>query len=299
LLLTGLHWPAKKGGVPMFVKYLDESKGVPAQDVITDIMPLKNNAPERLDFPTQKPVALLERIIKASSDEGDTVLDPFCGCGTTVAAAQALNRRWIGIDITHLAVGLIKARLRDSYGERVVASYETFGEPESLYDAASLAADDRYQFQYWALGLVGARPTPAEQKKGADKGIDGRLFFHDEGAGGKTKQVVLSVKSGKVEVSHVRDLRGVVDREKAHVGALITLNDPTQPMRVEAASAGFYVSPWGTKHPRIQLLTVAELLDAGGIDLPPSRDMRTFKKAPKAKGSSGAGPLLPFAHDGD
>jgi hypothetical protein len=145
-----------------------------------------------------------------------------------------------------------------------------------------LAAEDPYQFQLWALGLVKARP--GDEKKGADKGIDGRLYFHDEAGGAQTKQVIFSVKAGQnLNVSHVRDLRGVLDREEAQIGALISMEEPTQPMRAEAASAGFYDSPWGTKHPRIQLLTVEELLGGKKVDMPPTRDERTFKKAPKAK----------------
>ena len=138
------------------------------------------------------------------------------------------------------------------------------GEPTTADDAEQLAADDPYQFQWWALGLIGARPS--EGKKGADKGIDGRLFFFDEG-GSKPKQAIVSVKAGKVQVSHVRDLRGVLDREKAQIGVLISFHEPTQPMRTEAASAGFYQSPWGN-HPRMQLFTVAELLAGKKLDMP-------------------------------
>ena len=158
------------------------------------------------------------------------------------------------------------------------------GEPVSVADAAALAAEDPYQFQWWALGLVNARPV--EHKKGADRGIDGRIFFHDEAESGKTKQIIISVKAGKTGPAHVRDLRGVVDREKAAIGLLITMEDPTAPMRKEAASAGFYDSPWGTKHPHIQILTVGELLEGKTLDAPPSRDIRTFKKAPRASRKS-------------
>lgn len=214
---------------------------------------------ERLGYPTQKPEALLERIILASSNPGDLVLDPFCGCGTTIAAAEKLGRRWIGIDLTYLAISLIKSRLT-ALGS---SDYTVIGEPTTADDAAQLAQDDPYQFQWWALGLIGARP--AEGKKGADKGIDGRLFFFDGDA--KPKQVIVSVKAGGVQVSHVRDLRGVLDREQAQIGVLISFNDPTQPMRQEAASAEFYASPWG-QHPRIQLLTIAELLAGKRIDMP-------------------------------
>jgi len=267
----------------MLKRYLDEQAGVTVGDVWTDISQLRSSTTERLGYPTQKPEPLLERIIKASSNEGDLVLDPFCGCGTTVAVAQRLGRRWIGIDITHLAIGLMRHRLRDAFGDEV--QYEVIGEPVSLPDAQALAESDPWQFQWWALDLVDARP--AEQKKGADKGIDGRLYFHDE-AKGKTKQVILSVKAGSTNVTHLRDLRGVVDREDAEIGVLITMQEPTQPMRREAASAGFYHSPsWNTDHPRLQILTVAELLDGRGIDMPPLRQVSTtFRRAPRARGRS-------------
>jgi SAM-dependent methyltransferase len=243
---------------------------------------ISSQSAERLGYPTQKPEALLERIISASSNEGDLVLDPFCGCGTTIAVAQRLNRQWIGIDITHLAITLMKHRLRDAFGEEIAKTYQTIGEPTSLPDAETLAAEDPYQFQWWALGLVGARPV--EQKKGSDKGIDGRLYFHDEVEGGKTKQVILSVKAGNTNVAHLRDLRGVVEREQAEIGVLITMQEPTQPMRAEAAGAGFYHSPgWNKDYPKLQILTVAELLEGKGIDMPPLGQVnRTFKKAPSA-----------------
>ena len=155
------------------------------------------------------------------------------------------------------------------------------GEPVDLAGARALAAEDPYQFQWWALGLVGARPV--EQKKGADKGIDGRLFFHDDAESQKTKQIVLSVKSGSVQVAHVRDLRGVVEREKAAIGVAHLPGGTHAEHESRSRRAGFYESPWETKHPRIQILTIEELLAGGKIDFPPSRDLRTFKKAPKAK----------------
>jgi len=283
-----------KSGWPTAKRYLDEMPGHSIGDVWVDIPEINSQARERLGYPTQKPEALLERIIKASSNKGDIVLDPFCGCGTTIAVAQRLKRRWIGIDITHLAIGLMKHRLRDAFGERLV--YRTIGEPTSLPDAATLAADDPYQFQWWALGQVGARPV--EQKKGSDKGIDGRLYFHDEGEGGKTKQVILSVKAGHTSVAHVRDLRGVLDREGAEIGVLITMQEATRPMRTEAAGAGFYASPWGTRHPRLQIMTVAELLGGKAIDMPPIRQVtKTFKKAPRAKGKEAKPAPLPFGQE--
>src|ERR1039458_3415639 len=230
----------------------EESEGVRMDDVwdIGRVPPIKQL------FPTQKPEPLLDRIIQASSNPGDVVLDPFCGCGTAVVSAPRLERQWIGIDITHLAVNLIKHRLVDLYGADL--AMEVIGEPTDIAGAEQLASDDPYQFQWWALGLVGARPV--EQKKGADKGIDGRLFFHDD-QGGKTKQVILSVKAGGVHRNHIHELRGVVEREQAAIGVLLSMEPPTRPMREEAAEGGFYEAPWGQKYPRLQMLTVAELLD--------------------------------------
>ena len=291
----------KAGGWPRLIRYEDEAKGRALGDFWEDIPPINMRAAERLGYPTQKPEALLERIIAASSNEGDLVLDPFCGCGTTVAVAQRLNRRWIGIDITHLAITLIKSRLHDAYGPPITTAYKVIGEPVSLPDAYALAHEkDRYQFQYWALGLVGARPLQSEQKKGADKGIDGRLYFHDDVESGATKQVVFSVKSGFLKADDIRALGHVVERENAQIGVLISMEQPSAKMRADAASAGVYSSPWGTKHPRLQILTVADLLNGRGVDMPPSLDHRTFKKAPKAKKGSDTTPLgLGFGEGGD
>lgn len=278
---AGLIIQPNPGAVPRLKRYLDEQRGKPLGDVWTDIPPINSQAKERLGYPTQKPEALLERIIKASSNEGDVVLDPFCGCGTAIAVAQRLSRKWIGIDITHLAITLMKNRLETAFGEDILKHYRVVGEPVSVPDARTLAANDPYQFQYWALGLVGARPI--EQKKGADKGIDGRIYFHDESESGKTKQIVISVKAGHTGVAHVRDLRGVIERENAEIGVLICMEDVTQPMRTEAAGAGFYTSPWG-RHPKLQILTIAELLAGKRINCPPLRQTSvTFKSAPKAR----------------
>jgi len=265
-------------------RYLDESRGNPVEDIWTDIPPINSRSAERLGYPTQKPVALLERIISASSNPGDLVLDPFCGCGTTIAAAQKHNRPWIGIDITYLAITLIKTRLNDSFGES--ATFEVLGEPVSVPDAERLAESDPYQFQWWALGLVGARPV--EQKKGADKGIDGRIIFQGNKPG-IFESVILSVKAGNTGVAHVRDLKGVLDREKAAIGVLISMQEPTSPMKTEAVTAGFYESAtWGRKYPKVQLLTVAELLAGKKIEMPPIRQVgATFKKAPKVTKPSG------------
>lgn len=273
-----LHFPLKPDGALRLKMYLDESPGVRLQNLWDDIPPIGAQAAERLGYPTQKPEALLERIIGTSSNRGDLVLDPFCGCGTTVAAAQKLDRRWIGIDITHLAITLMKERLKDSFGEAV--PFKVIGEPVSVPDAQALAESDPYQFQYWALGLVNARPV--EQKKGADKGIDGKIVFQGD-ASGQFENVIISVKSGNITANHVRDLRGVLDREKAAIGVLISMEGPTKPMHTEAVTAGFFESKtWGRKYPKLQLLTIEDLLSGKKIDMPPIKQVAaTFKKAEK------------------
>jgi DNA modification methylase len=280
-----IHWPKKANGMPRLRQYEDDMQGVPLQDVWTDIRPLHNLAAERLHFQTQKPEALLARIIASSSKTGDHVLDPFCGCGTAIAAAQKMSRRWTGIDITHLAITLIKNRLRDGFGREIEKTFKVIGEPVSLPDAEDLATQDRYQFQWWALGLVGARPAPKDEKKGKDKGIDGRLYFVDDMKAGKANQVVFSVKSGAPKLGEVRDLGRVIEREKAAIGVFITLQEPTRDMRTEAASCGFYETPFGRqKYPRLQILTIKDLLDGKTIDMPWQQvTSTTFKRAPKAK----------------
>ena len=242
-----------------------------------DVWNIGRVPPVKQLYPTQKPLPLLERIIEAGSDQGQVVLDPFCGCGTAIIAAHGMERKWLGIDITHLAVGLIKHRLEGAFPGKV--EYEVLGEPVSLPDATQLAAEDRYQFEAWALGIVGARIN--EKKKGADKGIDGRLFFHDEKDATATKQIILSVKSGKIPATHVRELRGVIERENAAIGVLLTLEKPTKPMLREAADAGFYNSPWGSSHPRLQIFTIKELLEERRIDYPRTNANVTHKKADK------------------
>ncbi|HEY0796545.1 MAG TPA: DNA methyltransferase, partial [Acidisarcina sp.] len=226
-----------------------------------------------------------------SSNEGDLVLDPFCGCGTTVQVAQRLNRRWIGIDITHLAIGLIKKRLSDTYGPEIRGTYNIIGEPNDYAGAAKLAEDDKYQFQWWALGQVGARPT--DQKKGADRGIDGRLYFHDDTTG-KSKQIIFSVKAGGVTSAQVRDLRGVIEREKAEIGIFLTFNEPTRDMKREAAEAGLYKSVDGTTWPRIQIFTIQQILDGKQPEYPLHRTDATFKKAPRSRPDAATNLTLPL-----
>lgn len=279
-----IHYPKK--GMPRLKRYESEHEGTVIQDIWTDISKIHNQSAELLGYPTQKPVALLERIIKASSNPGDLVLDPFCGCGTTIDAAEKLGRQWIGIDITQLATSLIKNRLRDTYKDKV--EIITVGEPTTPNEASALAEQDKFQFQWWALGLVGARPV--EQKKGADHGIDGKILFRDDPQAAKPEQIVIQVKGGKTGVKDVRDLRGVIDREKAAIGVLISLQPPTGPMEAEAASVGFYEHKLTRqKYPRLQLRTVKELMEGKGIERPSEAaavDM-TFKKAPESKKKHG------------
>jgi site-specific DNA-methyltransferase (adenine-specific) len=279
---AGIVVQPRPGAVPRLKRYLDEQRGKPLSDVWTDIPPLNSQAAERLGYPTQKPLALLERIISASSNPGDVILDPFCGCGTAIDAAQRLGRRWIGIDVTHLAISIIKSRLATTYPGLV---YDVRGEPTDLAGAHALAAEDRYQFQWWALSLVRARPLGQEAgtkrgKKGADRGIDGLIPFIDE-AGGAVKRAVVQVKSGGVSSAVVRDLRGVVEREGAPIGVLVTLEPPTRDMCAEAAAAGVYRSPgWQRAYPKLQILTVEALLRGAAVAMPPPA--LVHKAAPRA-----------------
>ena len=280
-----IHWPKKEGGQPRFKHYLKDAPGEITGDNWNDIPPIAARSQERLGYPTQKPRALLERIIKASSNPGDLVLDPFCGCGTAIDAAHHLGRRWAGIDITHLSVALMKYRLRDRYDLRPGRDYEVIGEPTTLSGAQQLASDDRYQFQWWALSLVSAKPLGAPKdsrsgKKGADRGIDGVINFL--GDGGKAERALIQVKSGGVNSADIRDLRGTLEREKAAIAAFITLESPSKPMQTEALAAGFYeTEAWGN-FPRLQLLTVEDLL-SGDQQLEMPREYGTFRRAPRAK----------------
>jgi site-specific DNA-methyltransferase (adenine-specific) len=323
---------------PIYERYIRETDGPATADIWSyqpytdgtvfgadggideDIRWLSPQDTERLGYPTQKPVGLLERIIKASSNPGDLVLDPFCGCGTTIDAAEKLGRHWIGIDITQLAVTLIKNRLLSTYGSQMKfvsgpaqgragsplpaedsgtselrdgvqgtahpteSVVRIIGEPTTPNEAYVLAEQDKFQFQWWALGLVGARPV--EQKKGADHGIDGKILFRDDPRTAKPEQIIIQVKGGKTGVKDVRDLRGVLEREKAGMGLLISLQPPTKDMVAEAVSAGFYEHRMNQqRYPRLQLRTVKELMEGKGIERPSTVAAldETFKKAPKAK----------------
>jgi adenine specific DNA methylase Mod len=290
LINAGLVVQTSPGAVPQRKLYLDQGKGVPVQSLWDDLPALHATSSERLGYPTQKPVALLERIVLASSDEGDVVLDPFCGCGTAVYAAQKLKRGWIGIDITHLAVTLIEKRLRDAF-PGVVFTVE--GTPKDLDGARNLALRDKYQFQWWACSLVNAQPYQGK-KKGADGGIDGLIFFQDDK--GAAKKIVVSVKGGDhVSVAMVRDFAHVVTREKAAIGLFVTLAEPTKPMMTEAVKEGFYTSPdTGAQFQRVQILTIAGLLDGNEASRYPdlSRGGHTFKKAKVEGGSKDQGKLF-------
>jgi len=235
-------------------------------------------AKERLGYPTQKPETLLERIIKASSNEGDLILDPFCGCGTTIAVAERLKRRWIGIDITHLAITLMKHRLEDTFHSDL-SPYEVIGDPKDLASAQALAEQNRYQFEWWSLGLVDARPAQ-DKRKGADRGVDGYINFFDDNSG-KAKTIIVQVKSGGVTRSHIATLNSDREREKSPIGILITLEEPTRPMLQEAATAGFYEPEHfpGHQYPRLQILTIHELLEGKEAQYPRMAPPATFKQA--------------------
>ncbi len=261
-----------RNGVAEYIRYLDESQGMPLQSLWDDIAPINSQARERLGFQTQKPQALLERIIASSSNEGDLVLDPFCGCGTTVAAAEKLGRKWAGIDITHLAVALMKHRLYASFNIEPALDFDVVGEPVDLGGARALASQDRFQFEYWALSLLGARPV-GDNRRGSDHGIDGVLHFIN-GPRRATKRAIVQVKSGRVGVGQVRDLVGTLDRENAEIGLFVTLNPPTAPMQREAVAAGYWHSEvWQRSYPRVQIRTIQELLDGNGFELPPGPSM--------------------------
>jgi len=235
---------------------------------------------ESLGYQTQKPVSLLERIIGASTQRGGTILDPFCGCGTTVHAAEKLGRQWIGIDVTHLAIGLIERRLREAFPG---ITFETNGVPKDIGGARALAEADKYEFERWAISMVPNAQPWKSGKKGADKGIDGVLYV--QGPDKKTERAIISVKGGQnIGVAMIRDLKGVLDRENAPLGLFVTLVPPTKPMETEAAASGFWETDWG-QVPRVQILTIEQLLSGNGPRIPMSRP-DAFKKAVKEDRSS-------------
>jgi hypothetical protein len=266
LIAEGRVVQSKPGMVPRFKRYLDESEGVPLQDVWTDIDPINSQAAERLGYPTQKPVALLERILSSSSNPGDVVMDPFCGCGTAVDAAQKLGRRWIGIDITYLAIDLIDNRLRHTYGDAIADTYEIVGIPRDVASARSLFERNPFDFERWAVSLVDGQPN---EKQVGDKGIDGVARFPLDGKG-TMGRVLISVKGGKmVGPQFVRDLLGTVETQKADMGVLITLSEPTRGITDAINHAGVYTHPSnGQTFPKVQVVTIEQLLAGQRPKLP-------------------------------
>ncbi len=282
-----IYIPRDGQGQPKYKQYV--GGGIPYQDIwacqpytegtlygteesIDEDVKWLGHESEKLGYPTQKPLGLMERIIVSSSKPGDVVLDPFCGCGTTIHAAQKLERVWIGIDVTHLAISLIERRLKDAFP---AIQFDVHGTPKDIDGARALAAQDKYQFQWWAVSLVDAIPYGGK-KKGADGGIDGHIYFKPDGK--TTEKAIVSVKGGdNIGVTMVRDLGHVIDREKAKVGVFITLTEPTKPMEIEAVKAGYYVTEHG-KFPKIQILTIADLF-AGKKPQLPWVDPASFRKA--------------------
>lgn len=278
-----LYWA--KTGTPYLIRYLDEQKGEIVGNLWDDINPINSQAQERLGYPTQKPLALLERIIAASSNEGDVVLDPFCGCGTAVHAAQKLGRQWIGIDVTHLAIGLIEKRMGDAFPN---LDFEVKGRPQSLSAAQDLAARDKHQFELWALSVVDAVPWKGG-RKGADGGIDGIIWFKPDGK--KTEKAIVEVKGGGTGVKDIGRLAQVMEREGAKLGVFITAQPPTRAMERDAAAVGVWENEYtGRKHPRLQIITLAELFQNKRPDIP-WVDSNAVKKA-KREDTTKQGKLL-------
>jgi site-specific DNA-methyltransferase (adenine-specific) len=269
---AGLVVQSKSGGVPQLKRFLDEQRGRPLGDVWTDIPPLNSQAKERLGYPTQKPEALMRRLILAATDEGDTVLDPFCGCGTTISAAQRLHRNWIGIDITARAIDIIIDRLRRDFPEQADA-YKVEQYPYSVPDALRLAEEDKFHFQRWALEKLGVKPS--DIKPGADRGIDGVLYFGDDDYG-RTKRVVLSVKGGqRVAPRDVRELRGVLDRDGFEIGVLVSAVEPSDAALADMASGvRHYETRDGRRFARLQSLTVEDIFRGRRVEYPDAARQR-------------------------
>jgi site-specific DNA-methyltransferase (adenine-specific) len=277
----GLVVQSAPGRVPQFKRYLNEQRGIPLDDVWTDIPPLNSQAQERLHYPTQKPLALLERIIGLASSPGETVLDPFAGCGTAIEAAQRLGRNWIGIDVTVLAIDVVERRLKRMGLQRGV-DYKVDGIPLDLDGARRLFAEDYHQFQLWALTLVDGQPRDGG-KKGADKGVDGLIYFQDDMR--NVGQAIVSVKGGEnIHAEHVRDLIGTVHSQRAKFGVFITLHEPTAAM-LKAAREADPVEAGGKLRPGIQICTIKQLLSGHKPNLPPVFDIISAASAARRAGS--------------
>jgi DNA modification methylase len=274
-----LHWPKKKGAWPYIKLYLDERSGSPAQDTWTDIDPINMMAKERVHYPTQKPIALLERIISASSNPGDVVLDPFCGCGTAVEAAEKLNRQWIGIDITLQAMRVIRNERLPKL--TAIPDYEMIYRPRDLAATEVFAKEQPFDFQDWVVEKLDGELAP---RRSGDSGIDGKLYFR-EAPDGPLRTIVVSVKGGKLRPTFVRELAGSVGSEHAPMGILVVLQDPSKQMTRDAAAYGFYTSVLG-RFPKIQIITVKDILDDVRLDLPPLHKMDRMKRVRAASAAS-------------
>jgi site-specific DNA-methyltransferase (adenine-specific) len=269
----GLVIQTSEGSVPRLKRFLDEQEGTPVDDIWTDIRPIQSQSKEGLGYPTQKPVALLERILAASSNEGDVVLDPFCGCGTTLHAAAKLKRKWVGIDVTHLAIGLIQRRLKEAFPASL---FNVVGVPKDVGGARALALSDKYEFQKWALSVIEAQPFKGG-KKGGDGGVDGYLYFKPDGK--KTEKAIVSVKGGaSLNPAMVKDLMVTVEQEGAKMGVFLTLEPPTKGMVTQAAAAGLYTTEYGS-FPKIQIITVEQLFLPTNPLRMPWQDKSGFKTA--------------------
>jgi len=280
-------WPTKKGSVPYLRYYADESPGVPLNDMWDDISLISPSSAEALGYPTQKPVALLERILLASSNEGDTVLDPFCGCGTSIDAAIRTKRKWLGIDITYIAIDLIEKRLRHVYGNEIAGSYEVLGIPRDKAAALALFSRSPFDFERWAVSLLNGQPN---EKQVGDKGVDGVARFPID-ARGNVGRVLISVKGGRqLNPSMVRDLGGTVVTQKAEMGVLVTNGPPTRGMTDEANHAGSYAHPNYPPFPRIQIVTVDQLLSGVKPKMPPT--LTPYIQALRAKTPADQGSLF-------
>lgn len=261
-----IYWPSGGRRIPQYKRYRDELKGVAVPDIWDDIDKINPKAAERLGYPTQKPLALLARILEASTNPGDVVLDPFCGCGTTVDAAQKIGRRWIGIDITYISIDLIVKRLQHTYGDPIVNTFTVTGIPHDVAAARAMFDDSAFEFERWAVTLVGAQPN---QKQVGDKGIDGVGRFVLDGKGGVGK-ILVSVKGGKMlNPSMVRDLAGTVQTQKAAMGILVSLTPATKGVQDAIDHGGTWIHPAnGQSFPVLQHITVQELLKGKRPQLP-------------------------------
>jgi hypothetical protein len=285
-----IWYPTDKTKRPRLKRYLDEMQGVLMSNVWTDISPINSQAQERLGYPTQKPESLLERIIKASSNEGDVILDPFCGCGTTIQVAERSHRRWIGIDITYLSLAIIKQRLANEFGPDVFKTIEILEEPVNGEEALALASRDKFGFQCWAVGRLGV--PPIEHKKGADRGIDGRIHFHDDLE--NPKEIIISVKAGEhIGPQFVRELRGVIEREKAEMGILVCAKEPTSEMKRDAIEAGVYKTLGGS-FPRLQIMTIKDIFADKAPNIPGRRSDPFERKSPASVAGLRKGPTSAF-----